>query len=1149
MNHNRSQTFSITIQSTAGSCFGTKLPLSREGAWGAGRGGRGVRVLLVLLAMAMPATAEPIHHRMSITLDPASHSLQVEDHVGLDAEPPLEFLLNAALEIESSNVAVTRIPTGDVEDFYGLNASTASSDGVELARYRVDGPPPGGELHLQYGGSFDFGLSDQKEEYTRGFRETAGIVGDEGVYLAGNGFWVPAFGDGLISFELEIAQPEGWHVISQGNGTSRGEDGRARWNSGGPMEEVYLVGGPLEIYADVAGAVETLVYLRQRDDALATKYLDTTAQYLEMYRGLLGPYPYGKFALVENFWETGYGMPSFTLLGPKVIRFPFILHSSYPHEILHNWWGNSVFVDYDSGNWCEGLTAYLADHLVKEQRGQGAGYRREALQKYRNYVRDGLDFPLSEFRSRHSAATEAVGYGKTLMGFHMLRQRLGDEAFIRSLQRFYRQHKAQRASFADLRQAFETISEDDLGRFFDDWISRPGAADLSVAVHGVREEDGVFVVAGQLEQNQAGDPYAFAVPATVLTTAGEEVSEISLDGRQTSFEMRTAARPLALYVDPEFDVFRLLDPRETPPSIGQIFGEPEILAVLPADAGEDEIGRYRDLMEAWRSDNHSIETRLDEEVDELPSDRGVWILGRRNRHASRLFASDASLGIKIESQGLAVQGEEIPFAGHSLVWVRRHPANLEKAVGWLVVEPAAAFPGMARKLPHYGKYSYLGFAGDEPTNTVKGQWPTADSPLAVDLRPADGRDEPLTLAAAQRTALAELPPTFSQKAMMEHVSWLAAPERQGRGVGSDGLAASAAYVAERFRAMGLEPGGSDGTYLQTFTVDGPDGKPHQVANVLGYLPGRRDGWEDQSALLTAHYDHLGTGWPDVHQGDEGKVHPGADDNASGVAVLLELAENLAAAEKPSRNLVFAAFTAEEAGRLGSQHYVEHPLFPVGGILGVVNLDTVGRLDDGKVTVLGTGTADEWQHIFRGASWVTGVDSRNVPGSAEGSDQWSFIEKGVPGVQIFTQAHEDLHRPGDTADKVDGAGLVKIATLVKEAVVYLGEREDPFTVTIASRESTPPPAAPAQGRRVRFGSVPDFAYQGPGVKLSGVSAGSPAETAGLQAGDVLLRLGDVEIADLRAFSNVLKTLTAGQTVSATVRRGEEEMVVEVTLEAR
>ena len=138
------------------------------------------------------------------------------------------------------------------------------------------------------------------------------------------------------------------------------------------MEQVYLVGGPLHMHRDTAAGTDIAVYLHEQDDALARKYLDATGRYLAMYQSLIGPYPYSKFALVENFWETGLGMPSFTLLGPQVIRFPFILHSSYPHEILHNWWGNSVFVDYAQGNWSEGLTAYLADHLLQEQRGEGA---------------------------------------------------------------------------------------------------------------------------------------------------------------------------------------------------------------------------------------------------------------------------------------------------------------------------------------------------------------------------------------------------------------------------------------------------------------------------------------------------------------------------------------------------------------------------------------------------------------------------------------------------------------------------------------------------------------------------------------------------------------------------------------------------------
>ena len=211
-----------------------------------------------------------------------------------------------------------------------------------------------------------------------------------------------------------------------------------------------------------AGAVKALAFLRKPDQALADRYLDATAQYLDMYRDLFGPYPYSKFALVENFWETGYGMPSFTLLGEQIIRFPFILTSSYPHELLHNWWGNGVFVELAGGNWCEGLTAYLADHLIAEQRGQGADHRRAILQRVTNYVTPENDFPVSRFQSRHDGVTEAIGYGKTAMIWNMLRDKVGDAQFIKALQAFYRDNRFREASFDDIRKSFEAVSGLDL---------------------------------------------------------------------------------------------------------------------------------------------------------------------------------------------------------------------------------------------------------------------------------------------------------------------------------------------------------------------------------------------------------------------------------------------------------------------------------------------------------------------------------------------------------------------------------------------------------------------------------------------------------------------------------------------------------------
>ena len=692
----------------------------------------------VALALLAPLAAPPnvtwahVRHALRVRLEPASHRLSVVDELGVPegkAQPSaggraVEFVLNAALSIDRAQPAVSEVPLAP------------APEGPKLKRYRATLPPGGGRLRVSYGGAFDFGL--------------------QGVYLAGSGCWYPRLDGDLVEFSLEAAVPEGWHLIAAGNGTSRDPAGVARWDSQGPVDEITLVGGPLRRYGDSAGPVATLVYLRQEDPALAAKYLQATAQYLEMYGGLIGPYPYGKFALVENFRETGYGMPSFTLLGSQVIRFPFILTSSYPHEILHNWWGNSVFVDPGDGNWSEGLTAYMADHLMQEQRGQGEAYRRDTLQRYRSYVREGRDFPLVDFRSRHDAATEAVGYGKTMMLFHMLRQKLGDQGFLRWAHGFYLEYRGRQASFSDVRRTLEAVAATDLGRLFADHVHRPGAARLAVAVSGVQETGGHFAVSFVLKQTQPEPPLLLFVPVLVQTAGKPVMIVVRSDQAATPSSVTSDERPLALQVDPAFDVFRLLDPREIPPSVGQVFGEPRVLAVLPSAAAPAEVGGYRALVEGWRSGSHQPEVSTDAEVTTLPKDRPAWLLGRANRLAARLFASSADF--TVDGSRLVIGSESMPLAGHSLVLVRRHPENPEQAIGWIVADGTAALPGLGRKLPHYGKYSWLGFEGDEPTNVLKGQWAVADSPLRVDLRPPAERQLPLAAPALpQRKALADLP--------------------------------------------------------------------------------------------------------------------------------------------------------------------------------------------------------------------------------------------------------------------------------------------------------------------------------------------------------------------------------------------------------
>jgi membrane-associated protease RseP (regulator of RpoE activity) len=218
---------------------------------------------------------------------------------------------------------------------------------------------------------------------------------------------------------------------------------------------------------------------------------------------------------------------------------------------------------------------------------------------------------------------------------------------------------------------------------------------------------------------------------------------------------------------------------------------------------------------------------------------------------------------------------------------------------------------------------------------------------------------------------------------------------------------------------------------------------------------------------------------------------------------------------------------------------------------MLNLDSVGRLGHNKLLVLGTASAHEWPHIFRGVGYVTGVPVELVADDQGGSDQRSFLDAGVPAVQLFSGLHGDYHRPTDTPDKIDAEGLLKIAAVARETVVYLAGRTDPLTATLpAPRQGAPAGSEAAAGsRRVSLGTLPDFTYDGEGYRISAVTPGSPAAQAGLQAGDVIVRLGTTVVTDMRAFANALKTLQLGSQTTLTFKRGVTEHTVPVQIVAR
>ncbi len=1119
---------------------------------------------LLLIAQYAFAQDKLIHHNINADVQPSSSYIEVIDEISIPENllsEELKFKLHNELTISSLSMGISvELINEDLnaEDIGMDRDDVEETSKLKLNEYKLIYPENHkGDLNIniKYSGMIESPIEQSEENYARGFSESPGIIAEIGVYLAGSTYWVPHFNDELITFNLTSSTPEGWKTVSQGT-RIKDEDVNDKhtdiWDSPEPMEEVFLIAAKFTEYNYTAGAVTAMAFLRTPDETLANKYLETTAQYLEMYRQLVGPFPFTKFALVENFWETGYGMPSFTLLGEKIIRFPFILHSSYPHELLHNWWGNSVYVDFETGNWCEGLTAYMADHLIKEQRGQAIEYRRSTLQKFTAYVNDENDFALSDFRSRFDAPSEAIGYGKSLMMWNMLRQDLGDENFIKGFQNFYRNNKFKFASFYDIQKSMEETSGKDLNEFFAQWVTRKGAPELQLKDVVTKELDNGYSVDFSISQIQNEDAFTLNLPVFIYTKSKVVKEIVEMRDKEQHYNLIMDESPLRIDIDPEFDLFRSLNYNEIPPALSTAYGSEKVLIILPSNEEESTLNSYKTLAQKWLDEKpDDYEIKIDNEVNDIPSDKTVWIFGWDNSYKNIIKEGVVDYNLQLNENSVYVNKKSLVEENNSFVVSVRNPNNPEEVAVWLTIGNNNAVDGLIRKLPHYGKYSYLVFEGDEPANIEKGQWDVVNSPLSkviTDEKVIELKEIP------DREPLAKLQPVFSADKLLEHVKFLASEDLKGRGLGTDELDKAAQYIADHFKEAGLVPAGDNGTYFQNWEqiIGKVNGKEFKLKNVIGIIPGTDEKISGESVVLSAHYDHLGLGWPDVRKGNEGKVHHGADDNASGVSVMIELAKLMGKSEKPKRTIIFVAFTGEEAGLAGSRHYVKnYTQYPAEKIIANINLDTVGRLFGKKLLVLNSESAREWKFIFMGTEYVTGIPISMVTEKLDASDQTAFIDAGIPGIQIFSGPEEDYHKPTDTYDKIDADGMVKVAAVTKEVLQYLAERDEPLTNTIKQDEPKPIEEIQTEkkDRKVSTGTMPDFQYSGEGVKIGAVMPDSPAEKSGLQKGDIIIKFEELQIKNLKDYSNALKTKQPGDVVIIEFIRDDETKTVQLELAER
>ncbi|MBT8439091.1 MAG: hypothetical protein KJO91_05130 [Gammaproteobacteria bacterium] len=655
--------------------------------------------------------AEVLHHELSVQLYSENSSISVEDIITLPGNTDqVIFSLNNAFEASSQNATLEII---------------SHSKNKRTNVYQLSRLPEDRKVHLKYRGK----IIENSRSGLFGMPER--LFDEKMLYLDGRSHWYPVFpAHPNLTFDLVSTLPEGWEIISQGKGNRSGK--RIKFHMPRAQDDIYLIGAPWKRYAKSSGDIELEVFLLNENPALAKSYLDATEKYIELYSNWIGDYPYKKFAVVENSWQTGYGMPSFTLLGSNVIRLPFIIYTSLPHEILHNWWGNGVFIDFSKGNWSEGLTAYMADHFSSEQRHKDSEYRRKALERYANFAARQNDFALKNFTSRHNEASQAIGYSKSLMLFHMIRSRLGDEIFNSKIRAFWEAYQFSSASFPELLAALLDGTELDTNSFITQWLNRKGAPEIMLTETSVKKIDDTFTLSVHLKQLQNDDSYQLPVPMKVVFNNGKTIAEqLKLTDKSQQFNFRYKHQPVEIQIDPDYDIFRLLSPQEKPASLGRLFGAKTQLLVYPEASSKEVINAWFKLAALWNKKYNNIRLVPDSEFKLLSPDTAVWILGWNNKllqnHRQRLNSDSQEM----PSQSVRINKETFQTTDHALVLLDNDTGR--SPLGFIGANNPSTINRLARKLPHYNSYGRLVFENRSASNIVKQHLKVSNSPLKSSL--------------------------------------------------------------------------------------------------------------------------------------------------------------------------------------------------------------------------------------------------------------------------------------------------------------------------------------------------------------------------------------------------------------------------------
>ena len=533
--------------------------------------------------------------------------------------------------------------------------------------------------------------------------------------------WYPQ-PDVLVEYALSVTLPENFIAVSEAEAVTTQKHGGTKtfnFRFNHPLDTLHLAASTRYVLKkDYHNNITIEAYFFKEDAHLADTYIAHTKKYLEMYETMLTPYPYQRFAIVENIFPTGNSMPTYTLLGKQVVQLPFIVKTSLGHEILHQWFGNYVYIDFAHGNWAEGITTYLADHHYAALEGKDTAYRKQIMVDYGAYVHADNTIPVSDFKSRHNKAQSAIGYGKSAMLFHGLRKHYEDESFFAALREFILQNSFRAASWHDIQRTFEKVTGEKLYTYFGQWLDRKDIPQLIV------ENTELQVEQGQLKLNftllQQGDAYPLHIPVTLYTDNSKSMRFVEVTKSKENISLTLDDLPNKVVIDENYALMRHLAHEEIPPVLAGIMGKQKLTVIISSR----ERSIYQPLIDSLGVNNITYVTP-DKTTFPQIKENTFLIAGYDNTFVDMLFGEQAVLedGVRIK--------------------VYKNPYNTSERIALLHTKNKKEAQAVQRKISHYGKYTELAFKNGQ--NTFKAI-SKADNGMLVLSRPATRALKPDNLA-------------------------------------------------------------------------------------------------------------------------------------------------------------------------------------------------------------------------------------------------------------------------------------------------------------------------------------------------------------------------------------------------------------------